>query len=133
MLGSMAKKATAIVPTMLRMREELRKRLEREAKRNARSLNSEMVGRLEQSFTIDEQARSRDTAILDMLVNNDGINSVALRHIALEMMKAPNSFRSAADLKSFLTSLNFSAYGKEIQERIKSGEIPEDQPEGDER
>ena len=44
------KKPTDIVPTMLRMREEMRKRLEREAKKNSRSLNAEMVGRLDQSF-----------------------------------------------------------------------------------
>ena len=129
----MAKKSTAIVPTMLRMREELRKRLEREAKKNGRSLNAEMVGRLEQSFTIDEQARSRDSAMIDMLVNNDKVSSSVLRQIAFEMTKAPGAFRSEADAKKFLTGINFSVYGKELQERIERGEIPHDQPEGDDR
>jgi hypothetical protein len=123
----MAKKATAIVPTMLRMREELRRRLEREAKKNERSLNAEMVGRLEQSF--DEQ---RNSAILDLLVNNDNVSSAVLRQIAREMSKVPNSLRSDPEIKNFLASINFSAYGKEIQECIKSEEFSDDQPEGDE-
>jgi hypothetical protein len=131
--SSVAKKATAIVPTMLRMREELRKRLEREAKKSGRSLNAEMVGRLELSFTIDEEARSRDSAIIDMLVNNDNVSSALLRQIALEMTKVSGAFRNEADVKNFLKGINFSVFGKEMRERIKSGEIPDDQPEGDER
>jgi hypothetical protein len=50
----MVKKATAIVPTMLRIREGLRKRLELEAKKNGRSLNAEMTERLERSYAADE-------------------------------------------------------------------------------
>jgi hypothetical protein len=121
----MAKKATAIVPTMLRMREELRKRLEREAKKSGRSLNAEMVGRLEQSFTIDEQARARDSAIIDMLVNNDNVSSAVLRQIALEMTKVPGAFHSEADIKNFLTGINFLAFGKQ--------QISRELPEGDKR
>ena len=41
------RKSTALIPNMIRMREELRKRLEQQAKKNDRSLNSEMVLRLE--------------------------------------------------------------------------------------
>src|SRR3954453_4743938 len=42
----MARKPTDLVPTMLRMEENLRKRLERAAKKNRQALNSEMVERL---------------------------------------------------------------------------------------
>ena len=46
----MARKITEIVTLSLRIREELRKRVEREAKRADRSMNAEIVHRLEQSF-----------------------------------------------------------------------------------
>src|SRR6266700_5718741 len=62
---TMAKKSTAIVPTMLRIREDLRKRLEREAKKKDHSLNAEMVERLEQSF-VDDAQNQREIAIINM-------------------------------------------------------------------
>jgi hypothetical protein len=65
-----AKKSTEIVPTMLRIREDLRKRLEREAKKKDHSLNAEMVERLEQSFANEAQSM-RDSAIIDLLVDRD--------------------------------------------------------------
>jgi hypothetical protein len=46
----MARKTTEIVTLSLRIREELRKRVEREAKRADRSMNAEIIYRLEQSF-----------------------------------------------------------------------------------
>jgi hypothetical protein len=46
----MARKNTEIVTLSLRIREELRKRVEREAKRADRSMNAEIAHRLEQSF-----------------------------------------------------------------------------------
>jgi hypothetical protein len=46
----MARKTTEIVTLSLRIREELRKRIEREAKRADRSMNAEIVHRLELSF-----------------------------------------------------------------------------------
>jgi hypothetical protein len=49
-----ARKATEMVPTMIRMRESLRKQLERAAERNDRSLNAEMVDRLERSIRDQE-------------------------------------------------------------------------------
>ena len=46
----MARKKTAIVNLTLRLREDLRRQLEREAKQKDQSLNAEIVSRLEQSF-----------------------------------------------------------------------------------
>jgi hypothetical protein len=124
-----AKKATDYVQFKLRIRRSLLLKLQREAEKKKQSANTEAVARLEDSFSRNEQAR-RDSAILDMLVDNDNVSSAVLRLVADKIKKAPKSFSNAADL---IASLNFSAYGKEIQERIESGEIPEDQPEGDER
>jgi hypothetical protein len=46
----MARKTTEIVTLSLRIREELRKRVAREAKRAKHSMNAEIIQRLEQSF-----------------------------------------------------------------------------------
>jgi|Tabmets5t2r1_1033131.scaffolds.fasta_scaffold98295_2 hypothetical protein len=48
-----ARKPTAIVQLKVRMREDLRRRLEREAERREDSLNNEIVRRLESSFKRD--------------------------------------------------------------------------------
>jgi hypothetical protein len=48
------KKPTDIVPLMLRLREELRERLAIEAFTQERSLNNEIVRRLEQSFEVEK-------------------------------------------------------------------------------
>jgi hypothetical protein len=127
----MAGKPTDYVQFKLRVRRALLVKIQREAEKKKHSANTEAVNRLQESFDLSEQAK-RDSAIIDMLVDNDRVSGALLRQIAVEMTKAPNNaFRSEADARNFLTGINFSAYGKEIQERIKSGEIPEDQPEGD--
>jgi hypothetical protein len=119
----MAKKSTAIVPTMLRMRGELRRRIEREAKKNGRSLNAEMVERLEQSFAMSEQSL-RDSAIIDMLVDNNDVSSTLLRQIAHQLVaKKPSAFRDEADIKAFMSGMNFAAIAKELEERTRAGEI----------
>ena len=46
----MARKPTELRPIMTRVPEGLRRKLEREAKRNDRSMNAEIIHRLEQSF-----------------------------------------------------------------------------------
>jgi hypothetical protein len=48
--GQMARKKTATVNFTLRLREDLRRRIETIAKKEKRSLNEEMVLRLEESF-----------------------------------------------------------------------------------
>jgi hypothetical protein len=124
----MAKKSTAIVPTMLRMREELRRRIEREAKKNGRSLNAEMVERLEQSFAMSEQSL-RDSAIIDMLVDNNDVSSTLLRQIARELVaKKPSAFRDEAEIKAFMSGMNFAAIAKEMEERARAGEIRDHDP-----
>jgi len=53
----MARKATEIVPIMLRLRESLRRQLEQAATKNERSLNAEVIDRLIQSFRNEDQAQ----------------------------------------------------------------------------
>jgi hypothetical protein len=126
----MAKKPTDYVQFKLRVRRSLLLKVQREAEKKKHSANIEAVARLEASFDRSEQAK-RDSAVIDLLVDNDKVSSAVLRQIAREMIKAPHSLRTDGEIKSFLTSINFVTAGKEIRERISSGEIPDDQPEGD--
>jgi hypothetical protein len=50
----MGRKATDLVQLTLRLREDLRRRIEREAKKDDLSLNNEIVRRLERSFDYDD-------------------------------------------------------------------------------
>src|SRR5262249_1141802 len=54
--GGMARKTTDSVQLKLRFSEALRRRLEREARRQEHSLNGEIINRLEQSFRKSEDA-----------------------------------------------------------------------------
>lgn len=108
----MAKKSTAIVPTMLRMREDLRKRLEREAKKKDHSLNAEMVARLEQSFVDDEQNK-RELAIIKMMMESDGISIDLMRKIVFELWKRRSWGDHDVSLKDNETSVNYLAFAKE--------------------
>jgi hypothetical protein len=115
----MAKKPTAIVPTMLRIREDLRKRLEREAKKRDHSLNAEMVERLEQSFVDDEQNR-REVAIIRMMMESDDITVDLMKKIVRELWKRRSWADADVDQKDNEVGLNFLEYAKE--------KIPDDAP-----
>jgi hypothetical protein len=61
----MARKPTDTAIFSLRIREELRKRIEREAQRQERSMNTEIIERLEESFRReDNDAGARRVAAL---------------------------------------------------------------------
>jgi Arc-like DNA binding dprotein len=63
--GQMARKPTDTAIFSLRIREELRKRIEREAQRQERSMNTEIIERLEESFRReDNDAGARRVAAL---------------------------------------------------------------------
>jgi predicted transcriptional regulator len=56
----MPRKTTDIVQLTLRLREELRRKLERAADKKDRSLNIEIVDRLEASFEAETRAREQE-------------------------------------------------------------------------
>jgi hypothetical protein len=66
----MARKATEYVQFKLRIRESLRRRIEREAEKKNQSANAEAVERLEDSFTAHEKSQ-RSTDFIDALLRND--------------------------------------------------------------
>lgn len=51
----MGRKPTDIIQVNLRLREDMRRRLAREAEKNNRSINAEMVARLEASFAAESR------------------------------------------------------------------------------
>ena len=69
----MARKPSDIVQPNLRIREELRRRLETEAKKRGVSLNAEMNHRLEQSFDYDARV-VLDGVAKDMAAQWDLLN-----------------------------------------------------------
>jgi hypothetical protein len=75
----MARKATEYVQFKLRIRESLRRRIEREAEKKNQSANNEAVMRLEQSFANEGQE-----ALISALVGG-GENADLLRAVALNM------------------------------------------------
>jgi hypothetical protein len=76
-----ARKRTDTVALTLRVREDLRRRLEREAKKRAHSLNTEMVRRLEDTFQPERDA------LVTLIAGNDS-NATAMHMIAEAMMLA---------------------------------------------
>jgi hypothetical protein len=84
-----ARKVSEIVPTMLRIREGLRRRLARAAEFNEVSVNQEIADRLEISFVRDVR-EERDSAIVDLLVGNANYDAEILRKILREFQTHPN-------------------------------------------
>jgi hypothetical protein len=115
----MAKKSTEIVPTMLRIREDLRKRLEREAKKKDHSLNAEMVDRLEQSF-IDDEQNQREIKIIQMMMASDDITVDLMKKIVRELWKRRSWADADVDPKDNEIGLNFLEHAKD--------KIPENAP-----
>jgi hypothetical protein len=66
-----AKKPQDIVPLMLRLREVLRQRLAKDAEKGAKSLNAEIVDRLEASYTKDERIEELRGRLDELRQRND--------------------------------------------------------------
>jgi hypothetical protein len=77
----------------IRMREGLRKNLERQAEINARPLNGEIVHRLEQSFD-REFKKDQNTAVVETLAGPSTFSATLLRWIAYELQANPKWHRS---------------------------------------
>jgi hypothetical protein len=76
----MARKPTDTAHLNLRYPEALRRRLERAGKSNGRSLNSEIVHRLEQSFR-REDFQERQDAITEGMLKIIGVIAEVAKHI----------------------------------------------------
>jgi plasmid stability protein len=76
----MARKPTELRPLMIRIPEALRRKLEKEAARNDRSMNAEIIDRLQQSLTLPNvvEATANLTAMVEKLnvVNFGGASGV---------------------------------------------------------
>jgi hypothetical protein len=82
------KKTDVIQLSKIRMREALRAKLVRFAERDGRTLNAEIVDRLERSFAHDQKLE-HDQAVIALLVGGDEMSSVLLRQILFELQARP--------------------------------------------
>jgi hypothetical protein len=83
----MARKPTDTVHLKLRFPENLRRRLEREAARNNRSMNSEIIHRMQRTLAIDDSATATNMLDLfrglgvDITAANERDVAIALQNI----------------------------------------------------
>jgi hypothetical protein len=85
-----ARKPTDLIPTMLRMEESLRKRLDRAAKKNRQSLNSEMVERLALSLgppVAPAPIRQRDELVTVLLGSSEAADLLQRLAFAIQTMR----------------------------------------------
>ena len=114
----MARTKTAIIQLKVRMREDLRKRLEQEAKKAAHSLNQEVVRRLEESFEIDGSKMLLEEARLTLQdareTRAQNLEAVA----ALARLQAKPEVAQMLDVAADLARQSRSA-GEAVIDRIK--------------
>jgi hypothetical protein len=89
------KKTDTVQLSKIRLREDLRRKLARDAERNDTTLNGEIAARLERSYVVDEQ-RQRENALLDLLLGG-GEAADLMRRLALNLQRAPNAAKSVLE------------------------------------
>lgn len=100
----MARKSTEFVQFKLRVREGLRVKIEREAKKKDQSANNEAVERLERSFDLSKQ-ENRDAAVVDFLANGDGSAVDWFRWLAFQcQVRAPKDGIWTKEMRENLAS-----------------------------
>jgi hypothetical protein len=92
----MARKPTDTIKLQLRFHEALRRRLAQEAKKHDRSLNAEIVHRLEQSLDVPEQAAALASEVRSAAYS-------AFREAFRESLR-PGSYESLRELLSSLST-----------------------------
>ncbi len=118
----MARKPTEFVQFKLRIREGVRRDIEREAKRKAHSTNQEAVLRLEQSFEEDARRASeklhieRDAEVLNLLVGRNQAAADLLRNIVFELQSNPKWDEKKATRKKMADHIHAFIYPPEVFE-----------------
>lgn len=87
------RKQIDIVQLKLRIREELRRKLEREAAKKGHSLNTEMVERLEASFAVESQVRDQKELLTAVSAETDRavleVNNIWIRQFVEQQEESP--------------------------------------------
>jgi hypothetical protein len=107
-----ARKPRILQLSKIRMREGLHQRLVRDAEAYGRTLNAEIVDRLERSLTQDANAE-RDRVIIAMLVGGDHGSTTFLRQVVFELQKRHRWWESSAKSDELIAVL--SALVKETE------------------
>jgi len=101
----MARKTTELVPLMLRLREGLRKQLEKAAKARDVSMNQEINDRLERSFE-REKREARDTAIVDTLSRGKAHNRFLILGIVSEVTENPEWYATPEGVEAMAARID---------------------------
>jgi hypothetical protein len=117
----MARQPTEFVQFKLRLRQPLLKKIQKEAAKKKVSANVEAVERLEQSFESDPH-RSRDGAIIDMLVRSDEASAQLLSDLYDGIAKHPDWSNDEAGRKYLLGWLAYAIHGKTPQGEPQPGD-----------
>jgi hypothetical protein len=97
MEGAVARKPTDTVKLQLRLPEALRRRLERLAARNERSMNAEIIHRLQRTFAIDDSTAA--TNMLDFFrAMGVGITEANEKDVAIALGNTFGRWISAASI-----------------------------------
>jgi uncharacterized protein (DUF1778 family) len=94
----MARKLTDEVQLKLRFAEELRRRIERAAEANGRSMNSEIIHRLDQSFIKDTSLSLASQTVERIIAdhNIDGVVAAKLMRLLIGLKLGPDAFEGSA-------------------------------------
>jgi len=147
--GAMAQKGSELRPVMTRIPEKLRQRLEREAKFRGRSMNMEIITRLQQSFDIPDQTEAIASDIASEIGGefseiHEGLNQVQsqiraiLSHLGLpdpvEEEAARRREEAARMSERFDSPEAKAALERALQELERAGfKIARPKTEGDEK
>lgn len=109
------KKTDVVQLSKIRMREDLRSKLANWAEDAGRTLNAEIVDRLERSFNSD-LAAERDRAMIALMVGGDLFSAMLMRFILFELQRNPHwadSPKSIDELAKFIDHLVRSVPSKD--------------------
>jgi hypothetical protein len=116
----MARKPTEYVQFKLRIRESLRRRIEREAEKKEQSANNEAVERLERSFLRDEQTAAEKThteknaQAFEWMVGSNEAATDLLRKMIFELQSHPEWDGNKAGRKRMADKIHAFIYPPEI-------------------
>jgi hypothetical protein len=101
----MAKKPSDLVTLTVRLREALRRQLEKAAKAHDCSMNTEIIVRLMRSFEREER-EARDTAIVDAFARGKAHNRFLISGIVAEVAENPEWFATPEGVEAMAARID---------------------------
>jgi hypothetical protein len=120
----MKRKPSAIVQYKLRIRESLRRQIEKAAKQNEVSANAEMAKRLQDSFQQEFLAES-ETLVARMVDACGGFELVlATTALMAQIRQLPDEIQNQAEFKAALDRVSKALQGRRhVEEQYEQGKV----------